>query len=278
MPVDQKLLLYSLANTFNSVLGIDICDNTTVYVKSMAKTFNNLDTNEKIYYTKYSLSVAKSLTDYLKKTMLFQVYVDDSDNDTVHDFSLKWGKNNVAYISLSHNSINVRDIIPEKLMKICKYKRNTNICKAYTNQYENICTKGYQRIKSKDRYSELNAKTKNKALLEPVCELVLNTLSKKRKCAGNLYSHLFDESDRIVFKLYKNRYIMYDFGKELSSAESFRMKAGADNTIVITFNNEASFTLCLQTNATEIKKHISIKFHTHFTNMDEIFAVETKTI
>ena len=277
MPVDQKLLLYSLAKTFNSVLGVDVCDDTLSYLKKITKTFNKLDTDEKMYYTKYSLSVAQSLMNYLKKISLFKLCV-DSESEVVHDFTLKWGKNKLAYVSLSHNSINIKDIIPEKLMKICKYKRNTNICKAYTNQYDTICKKGYQRIKSKTKYSELSFKTKNKAMLEPVCELVVNTLSKKRKCAEHLYNHLFDEQDRIVFKLYKNRYTMYDFGKELDNVESFRMKLGSDNVITITFNNKTSFNLCLQTNATEIKEHLSLKFHTNFTNMDELFAVENKTV
>ncbi len=30
---------------------------------------------------------------------------------------------------MSHESIQIKDIIPEKLMKICGYKRNTNIAK-----------------------------------------------------------------------------------------------------------------------------------------------------
>ena len=277
MTVDQNLLLYSLANTFSSVLGVDICDNTTAFLKKSTKIFNKLETDEKMYFTKYSLSVAQSLMNYLKKISLFELYV-DQDDEIVYDFSLTWGKNNLAYISLDHGSINVKDIIPEKLMKICKYQKNTNICKEYTNQYNIISKKAYQRIKSKKKYSDLSPGTKNKALLEPMCDLIMNTLSKKRKCSEHLYNHLFSEQNRIVFKLYKNRYIMYDFGKELDNVESFRMKLGSDNTITITFNNKTCFNLCLQTNASEIKEHLSLKFRSNFTNMDELFAVESKTV
>ena len=277
MPVDEKLLLYNVANTFNTILAIDICDNTKAYLKSKAKSFAKLDTEQKMYYAKYAIQFAKSLMDYLENITYFELNV-DADHAIVHDFRLTWKKKNIAHISMSHDSIITKDIIPEKLMKICKYKGNTNISKLYTQEYKKLNDKGYKRAQNKNKYSELSVKTKNSAILEPVCDLVMSTLSKKRKCAPNLYDYLFSESDRIVFKLYKNRFTLYDFGKDLEDVESFRMKLYGGNEILITFNNGTKFELVLKTNATEIKEHLSIKFHTNFKNIDELFAIGNYTI
>jgi len=273
MPVNQKYLLYSLAKTFNSTLNVDICEDTKVYVKKVSKLFAKLDTDEKMYYTKYSLQLAQNFINYLGTITMFELNT-DPDAEVDHEFRLVWKKKNIAHISMLHTSINTKDIIPEKLMRICKYKRNTNVCKEYTHQYKKINDKGYKKIQTKSKYSELSIKTKNKAILEPICDLTMATLSKKRKCANNLFNHLFNENDRIVLKLYKNRFTMYDFSTELPTVESFRMKHNPNNNeILITFNNGAKFNLVLHTNASEIKEHLSIKFHTSFKNMDELFAV-----
>ena len=277
MPINENLLLFSLANTFNSTLGVDLSDDTKKFMKSNSKKFGKLSTADKMYYTKYSIQLAQSLSEYLDGIKLFEINT-DADPEVVHDFRLTWKKSNIAHISMSHNSINIKDIIPEKLMKICKYKRNTNICKAYTQKYKKINDNGYKKIKSKEKYSELSDKSKYKYLLEPVYELVLNTLSKKRKCAANLYNHLFSESDRLVLKLYKNRFTIYDFGAELDNVESFRMKFNQEKELVITFNNGVKFSLVLQTNGTQIKEHLSLKFHTNIKNMDELFAIANSSI
>lgn len=277
MPIDQKYILFSLANTFNTTLGVDISDDTKSYIKSVGKNFAKLETQERVYYTKYSIQLAQKLSDYLEGIKMFEINTDENP-EVVHDFRLKWKKGNVAHISLLHGSINIRDIIPEKLMKICKYKKNTKNYKLYMENYIQITERAYKNIKSKKKYSELSDKSKNKNLINPICQLVYNTLSKKRKCAAHLYKHLFSESDRIVLKLYKNRFSIYDFGKEIDNVESFRLKMGEKNELIITFNNGVKFSLALQTNASEIKEHISLKFHTNLKNMDDLFAVSNSSI
>lgn len=277
MPVDEKLLLYCLANTFNSTLGVNICDNTKKYVKSKSDIFGKIDISEKLYYAIYAIQLAKCLMDYLNNVSLFEINI-DADNEIVHDFKLTWDDNKIAHICMSHNSINIKDIIPEKLMKICKYKGNTNICKNYLQEYRRINDDGYKKIRYKTNFSELSEKIKNTAILDPVCNLVINAIHKKRKCAANLYDYLFGESDRIVFKLYKNRFTMYDFGIELDDVESYRMKLYPGNQIEIFFNNKTKFLLTLQTNAAKIKEHLSLKFHTNFKNIDELFSVNSSII
>lgn len=277
MPIDENFLTFCLGNTFQKTLGVELSDDTEKFIKAIAKKFSKLSNSEKIYYNKYALQIVQSLSEYLADITRFEINMDESP-EIVHDFKLFWGDGNVVHISMAHSSINVKDVIPKKLMKICKYKRNTNICKMYNGKYKKINDTGYKKVKSKEKYSAVSARTKSKYLLEPVYELVLNTLSKKRKCAANLYKHLFCETDRLVLKLYKNRFTIYDFGKELDAVESFRMKYIADKELVITFNNKVKFSLVLQTNGTHIKENLSLKFHTSIKNMDELFAISNVTI
>lgn len=277
MPIDEQILLYSLANTFKNVLNVNICEQTQNFINSKIKKFIKLTPEDKMYYANYALQLSKSLTNYLDDITLFEINTDD-EHEIFHDFRLVWKKDNVAHISMSHNSINIRDIIPEKLMKICKYKKNSKIHKSFTEAYQEITDVGYQKIQNKVKYSEINEEKKNKWIIDPVCNLVTTTLTKKRKCAVHIYNYLFNESERIVFRLYKNRYTMYDFGAKLDDVEGFKMVLESNNTISITFNNCLKFVLVLQTNATEIKKHLSLKFHTKLENMDEIFAITTGTV
>lgn len=276
MPIDTNILLYSLANTFANILGVPISKKTTKYLNNGLQNFTELSLEDRIYYTKYSIKLAQNLSEYIKGIKLFEINT-DSEPDVIHDFRLKWKKDNITHISMSHSGINIRDIIPEKLMKICKYKKNTKTCKYFMENYKKITTKAYKKLQTSTKYSELSDKSKNSNLIEPVCNLVIGTLSKKRKCASHLYNHLFPETDRIVLKLYKNRFTIYDFGKELNDVESFRMKING-NRITITFNNTVKFALVLHTNASEIKEHISLKFHTRMENIDELFAVSSSSV
>lgn len=277
MQLDHTLLLYSIAQTFNNSLLIPICSDTKLFLKKTADSYLKLNRTEKMYYTSYATKLADSLSNYLTGITLFELN-DDDQSEIVHDFRLKWKKSQVSYICMCHKSINIRDIIPEKLMKFCGYTKKTNICKDYLVDYNNLNEKIYNKINDNEKYSDLNDKTKTNAVLAPFCSLVVDTLSGKRKCAEKLYTHLFDEADRIVLKLYKNRFIMYDFGIETNEIQSYKMKKESKNTISVTFNNDACFILSLNTNATDIKARLSLKFRTNFVNIDDLFAVDRQTI
>jgi len=277
MSKHEKILLYSLANTFHTLLKLDICEATREYIKTKLKTFSNLIVADKMYYSQYALKLASSLMDYLSDVIIFELNTDDA-HEINHDFRLIWGKKYISHINISHKNILVRDIIPEKLMKICKYKKNTKICKSYQKHYKKISTRGYKKIKTMEKYSEIPAKLKNSAIIVPVCELVVQSLSKKRKCAQNLYNHLMGENERLVLKLYKNRFVLYDFSSNSHTVESFKMKLTSPSDILLTFNNNAQFSLSLHTNASKVKEHLSLKFRTKFKNIDELFAVMSTTI
>jgi len=279
MPVDENLLLYSLANTFSTTLGIPVCDQTKSYLKSNAKVFNNCSTEDKMYYAKYAIALSNALSQYLDDIIMFEINTEE-EHTIEHQFRLKWGNDYTAYICLFHKTINVQNIIPQKLMKICKYKKNSNVGKYYYEHYDKINAYAHKKLQNKKKYSELTDKQKTNIILKPICELVMNTISKKRKQkhVKCLYDHLFKETDRLVLRLYKTRFTIYDFGKKTDEITSYKMKQNSDNEIVVTFNNGAEFVMTLHTNATDIKECLSVKFRTNFKNLDEIFGVSNGNV
>lgn len=276
MPIDNHLLLYALANTFKVTLGTKTCDATSNMLKKQNEIFNSIKVSEKLYYSKYAMQIAQNLIAYLGQIDLFELNVLDEDeedkSDINHDFRLHYD-DNVTHICMFHNNICIRNIIPEKLMKICKYKRNTNVNKYYTSKYDKIMKHGYKKISKFRKYSNIPENKKSQVLYKPLCDLIITTLSKKRKCSQNLFNYLFTETDRIVLKLYKNRFVIYDFGIDVGTADSFKMKMLTNSTISIIFNNGAKIILSLQTNGSQIKQHMSLKFHCNFQNIDELFGI-----
>ena len=272
MPVNEDILLYTLIHTFNSSLNIDVCKNTQNMINDKSKIFKDLSIDDKVYYSTYAVKIAKFLIGYFENPYLIEL---NSGNDHDHDFRIHWNRNKVAYISMHYDTIEIRDIIPKKLMKICKYRKKSKIHTWYTTEYDNICQKALNKLKDIEKFSDISDKKKMSLILFPICNLIMDTLAKKRKCSDNLFKHLFTKSDRIVFKLYQNRFLIYDFSRELEEADNFKMKMTKENEISITFSNSTQFTLALNTNSSQIKDPLSLKFNTRFINMDELFLIES---
>lgn len=279
MSVDLELLLYSLAKAFNSTLNLDLDKQTLKFIKKIDEDFNDIVLEDKIYYYNYAGQIMKTLVNYLDDITVFELKDENDENKEEYDFKLTWGEDNdVTYISMHHNTICVKDILPVKLMKVCQYRKNTTVSIDYKKKYNEITKTAYKKIKDNKKYSEVSNKTKNTYILEPVCELVYETINKKKKCAKHLYEHIFNESNRIVFTLYKFRFIMYDFGKDLGEVETFKMKLCDDNLISLEFNNGTIFNLKLDINSTDVKEYVSLKFKIKFDNMDDLFLISKGTI
>lgn len=304
--MNNTILLYSLANTFKSSFGINVCSNTTAFLDSDVKSeFKKLTEADQSHYVTYSLKLANSLREYIPRIIKFYynpVAVADSvadadsdaDADAVadadadkpesqiqHDFRLESKKYGTRLISMTFANLESNDIIPCKLMKICNYRKNTNMYKEYMPLYKDICTNAYNMISDSERYSELSTKTKQKYLYNPIIDLTISTLSKKRKCAEHLYKHLFNEPDRIMLKIHKRKFIIYDFGIELAESDikSYRIgKLDVDDSIFILFNNGVQFNLLLRTNNGNITEYISLKYHTKMHNMDQLYAIKRESV
>jgi hypothetical protein len=267
MSVDKKILLYNLAKILGSMYSVKLEDSAKEYIKEN----KDCDNEEKTRYIEYSVQLAKKLIEYVGE--ITSLDINPEVEGIICDFKLCVGKKKF-YVSMDHFTINIKNIIPEKLMKICNYSKKNKIYKEYMDEYNQFCENLYGKIKKNEKYSDLSDEEKNKLIIKPMNKIVVNTISRKKTCASSLFNHLFDESKRLVLKLYKSRFVIYDFGVELDEVKSYRMSCN-ENTINIIFNNKASFDLVLNTNSPKINEHISLKYTTNFLNIDDLFAVKS---
>lgn len=275
MSVDSNHILYGIATCLESQLNVEICDETRKMLKKHGKEFKELDTSDKLYYANYSLKIVRGLNEVFGEISAFELGSNDEEIDC--NFTIVVGEESIP-VSLNYKSIMIYDVIPEKLMKICSYRKSTNIYKDYIDAYEKYSKATYKKIGKYEKYSDLKDNVKNKTIYEPLSNLVVDTISKKKKCAPYLYNHLFRECNRVVVKLFKNRFFIYDFRKEMEEIKSYNMKLLSESSIQITFNNKTKFTLNLHTNATAIQEHLSVKFRTNLVNMNELFSVFSASI
>ncbi len=103
MSVNDKILLYSLATTFSTILKIDTCENTKKFIKKNLDQYLELDVSDKIYYSEYSLKLSKTLIDYLGDIILFELNP-DNESEINHDFNLYVKKINL-FIYLCHMNL-----------------------------------------------------------------------------------------------------------------------------------------------------------------------------
>lgn len=282
MSVDTKYLLCGLINAFSNTLGVALSKETKKYADKMGGKFEKLSKEDRKYYNKYGDQLANQLFDYIKGIKKFAINLEDGE--IIHDFRLINGKGKVFPVSLKRETVSIRNIIPNRLMKICKYNGNTNMCKNYNKTYTKLEKSIYDESVDKaknGRYSDLSDKFKDKHIYKPVTDLFVDTLSKKRKCAPSLYDYIFNDGGRLVVYTYKNKFSVYDFmlADKWEVAESCRIKRLDTNRVSVEFNNKACFILELKTNGTDIQEHVSLKFNIKFKNMNKLLcAVENYSI
>jgi len=243
----------------------------------MGKKFDQLDIDDKLYYNKYASHVVSGLFNYLGNINLYETNTIDEE---LHDIRLSTDEGeSFYYISLTHANINIRDVIPDKFAKIYNFKKTSDEYETFTKSYEKLNKRIYKQVKSYDKFSEVPAETKHDDVFEPVCDLALSVIDDNQDRSKYLYEHLFSEEDRIVLKLLKSRFVIYDFGvKTVKHIVSCETEKNDQNKISLTFNNQANFILTLATNASDVKEHISLKFKTKFKNMDDIYCVHKGTV
>jgi len=183
MPADSLILLHNIALTLHTTLSIKTNAYTLSFIKS--DSASSLDTADKLYYSKYSVQLTQHLINHLGDIEYFELIDSTSDANKLdktidYDIILKSADKRQFYISLSYKSIKVKNLMPDKIMKVCKYKRNSKIYKAYTGALTKINNSAYHKIKNSEKYSDISEATKTSIIYSPVCELVMQTLGKKR--------------------------------------------------------------------------------------------------
>lgn len=270
--MNTELLTFAIFQAFSVNLKIDGEIENIKLSKKISKKYDECDETDKLYYSNYALSIAKSLLKTVEK--IREVTMDVEDNKY---FLLLKQKKTERKVFIINTNITIRNIIPEKLWNICGYRKNTNFSKKYIESYNEINDIGSEKISKYTNYSEVSDKIKDKYLYEPICTLITESLNKKRKCSLKLYDYIFNYSDDIYVKAYKTRYYIYDFSIEHDEIESVKMTQD-ENYIDMEFNNGAKFDMRLKTNSSKIRDRLSLKFTINFKNIDDMFCVKSKTV
>lgn len=272
MAIDSNLLLYSLAQTFSTILLIKVDPQTNEFIASKERKFSKLSPEDKLYYTRYATKLSSFLTTYIDN--IYQFEVNSLTEDLIpHNFRIKWNEKKcyTAYISLS-SDILLNNVFPKDLPKILKNKTTT-----YSNDYDKLNTSTYKKIKSSTKYSELSAQTKEEILNSfsiLANDIIVSTPSTTTR---TFYKKIFFEAPRLVIKLFKNRFVAYDFELQVDPPTKFTATV-SDNNVKLLFDNGSIFNLRLKINSPEIKKYIPLKFITKFENIDEMYQVGSGSI
>lgn len=276
MSVDTNIILYNLAKQFHSTFNTVICKRSTKMIQLCDPKFYKMSDEKRIFYVTYAAKMAKVLRETYEGILLFELNAND-EHEICHDFRLCCSSNEIIHVSLNHKTVVTHALIPTKIMKTCGYRRGSKVHKQYTWDYNKLTRRAYSKIKQYEKYSDIPDNTKSTYLLNPVADLVMETLQNKRKCAPLLYNALYQDGKRVVFKLYKSRFTMYDLTRRLKDVTSFRIRVDEDtpNIVELKFNNGVGLNLVLRTNVNSITDHISLKFHTKFVNFDKLFKVES---
>lgn len=271
MPIDYDMVLHCIIGAFET-FGVNMSDDISGYYKSGSYNFSKLGTNEKIYYINYASNVMGKLISHVGDVNYLDI---DTTNNHCLMLSVNKGKT-FNYVTLARQKEN--DIIPEKIMKVCKYKKGDKTCDQFKESYNSLNNSIYKKIKTYEKYSDIPETVKQKKIYEPVCELVMETLQNEQKCAQKIFSYLFCPSKMIVLKLMQKRYVIYNFNVK-QNVDSFEISADEEsNKLKITFSNGAIFNLTLLSNSQEVKEHLSLKFHTKFHNINDIYLVDKGSI
>lgn len=266
--VDLEIFVANLAKTFQNNLNVELGD----YAKELSERECQY-TNDaaQVKYITISLNFAIAIKKHYRGLKKIDIECDDDD---VYTVIIHNKKKHQTLIELRNKLPGLNNIIPKGLMKVCGYQGNSRESRHYKPEYARLNNEIYHRISKKaNRYSELKQESKEKKLYEPFVDLFIETLSKKRRCATKLYSH-FGLPESIIAVITPIGFHVYDFRVEdLGDNPSYRIEKRSESVIYIKFNNKTKFSLTLQSNATEIKEHLSLKYIVDYVNPEATYSI-----
>lgn len=237
-----------------------------------------LSKGESVYYQEYAEAIVGYLSHTYRKVDLSDFRLNkDRKGVKTHDFVLSNSDDLSIPVSLQYKTLGINDLIPSRLMKICKLRGGTKPNRKYTEGYEAIETRAYSKISHYERFKDVPEEKLDAHLITPMRDLVVETLDKKKTLSANLYHYLMTDKDRLLFRLRKKGFDVYDFTRDIPDPTAHKIEVGRTdlNSFLISFNNECSFQLELRPNNPYIKEHISLKFRVSFENLDDTFMART---
>lgn len=284
--IDRALMKYCTIKQYMDMYSIKIDDDTETFMTNTKSKFAKKTLDEKNFYMTYSLSIVDTLNKNFKKPNKIIVNSDTEDKAAMkYDLLLTHKKDKTIPISFDYNSLAINNILANKFMKICGFRRNTTIYKTYKAEYDKINDKVYNKIKSKESFTDLSEKTLMKTVYDPFTALLAATLTLKRKCSTELFNAIYEECPRVIIKLMKSRFVVYDFTEYNYQPNGFSLKKieKTNNQLLLKYKKYTDesgnkidgpiFLLTLTKNSQKIKPQLSLKYNITMENMDKLFLM-----
>jgi hypothetical protein len=272
--MDIDILLYYVYKSFDTLQCGTLSKTTKKYIEDKENIIIALDQESKKYYFNYATRITMLMLEYYGQ--IHKICAIENEEEKMVNFTIFYGDNMTTGISLDHKTINIKNILPERLLKFCKIDKCSETAAIYNEKYEIMSNEIYKRIKKYTKYSDISREDK-KWMCNKTSDLFMDVLSDKREYIMNLYNHIFNEMNRLVIKTFSNRFYMYDFAVHYDKPTDYEIQIDA-GVITIIFDNEFEFTLTPMTNGTQVKRHISMKFNTKFINMDRFYQVGYRSL
>jgi hypothetical protein len=279
--LDYTLVMIDVVLAFKELLPNTKIDKK--YLQLVKDNPKKKNKNKKFYKT-YGTKIVKMLNKYINN-MQSIVYVSDTE------FELIYNNKGSVNVCLEYPKRLTNIIYPSRLMKLCGYQKNTTVYDTYTKLCQKYNTKVYDKIKKYKKYSNMSERAKTNDIVIPMTKIIHDTLSQKRKTIHieKLQKTLFTPSQKIMFRLFRNKLSMYDFGYDINSPTNKKMKILKNGDMLIKFSsthnddhpeksNTMEFLMMARTNGQEIKNQITIRYLVKFSNMPEHYLIASKKI
>ena len=171
--------MYTMITTFSVDLHVKVCDESKNFLSYHQIEYNNLNTVEKLYYSKYAIKMIDKMINYMENITYFELN-DDLDSIIQHNFKLEWGESDnrtKTLVSLYYETLDIANILPEKLMQYCKIDDESQISQTYTEKFDVLSSELRVRLDEIERLSKPSVNDKLNIISGKMINLVSNTLN-----------------------------------------------------------------------------------------------------
>lgn len=264
--VDNNMFFYAFVENLKLALpDLSLCKRTNNFIEIVKEEYEKIKPHEKIEYGSYSLIIIKKLHDNYGLTKSISISDDIAEDEIILRFCMTFERGfdgKKIEVTFDYRDIEIYDVQPKRLPIICGYQKGDSVTTIYNKKYKEINDNAYNEIGTYGKYIVIPKNVKDEHVYEPIVDLVVETLNTHKKCAPKLYQSIFKEDARIILKLFRRKYAIYDFSTKPvpEIPTSLEAKKMCDDRLEVAFNNNRTFEFRLNTNATEIKEMLSLKF------------------
>lgn len=249
---------------------IKISDDMTEYCDKIAEKVKEMAKGDKFHYIEYG----KRLGKYLEKNYNFKIISYDTSSRIKKHIILGTIEKG-TFCSFEKNKI-CKSIIPFKFGKICKFNKNSNLIRNFTEEYEEINSKFYRKFKKVESFNRIDEDDVYGKLYMPINKLIVDSFNRKRKHAKNLLNHIMTiPNGSLIINTTRTRFQVYEFRYDEEDPTGMYLKIDNDDPaiVIVHFNTGIEFKMKLSFNSNQVNETLSLKYQIEINN-DEDYLIK----